>query len=77
MCMSVSDSQKKATKKYRSNNYTHIQISLNKNHDSDVIEHLNGIENKRAYIMGLIKDDMLLQHGLDVACFDEFNWDDE
>lgn len=58
--MSVSDSQKKATKKYRSN-YYNIQIALNKKHDSDVIEHLDRIKNKRAYILGLIRDDIAME----------------
>ena len=54
--MAVSESLKKAKKKYRKK-VTNLSIGLTPK-DSDVVEHLNKQDNKTAYIVSLIRKDM-------------------
>ena len=43
---------------YRKSNIISLNVSLNKTYDADVIDHLNSVENKSAYIKGLVRKDM-------------------
>ena len=43
---------------YRKSNVKIIQIPLNVKRDKDIIEHLNGKENKSGYIKELIRKDI-------------------
>lgn len=50
--------QKRASIKYDALNTTRLYIRLNNKTDSDILEHLNRIENKQGYIKALIRQDM-------------------
>lgn len=48
----------KYVKKSMAKNCKQCGFTLNKNTDADVIAHLESQPNKRAYLLGLIRDDM-------------------
>lgn len=43
---------------YQKENVKQIKFTLNKIHDLDIIEHLDGIQNKNGYLKDLIRQDM-------------------
>ena len=47
-----------ATPEYDKNNCTRINLKLNNKTDADIIEKLDGVENKQGYIKRLIKNDV-------------------
>lgn len=51
----TSDAQKRATLKYDSKNTVQYHLKLNKTTDADIIEKLNSVESKQAYIKELIR----------------------
>ena len=48
----------KYVKKSMAKNCKQCGFTLNKNTDADVIAHLESLPNKRAYILGLIREDI-------------------
>ena len=50
--------QTKASAKYIKNNVKRIVLNLNINTDHNIIEYMDGIENKQGYLKSLIKKDM-------------------
>lgn len=50
--------QKRASIKYDALNTTRLYVRLNNKTDSDILEHLDQIENKQGYIKALIRQDM-------------------
>ena len=51
-------SKKKYNKNYMKNNCVRFVLLLNKNTDGDIIDYLQSVENKNAYIKKLIRNDM-------------------
>lgn len=45
-------------KKYHKDNFTHVTVILHKEHDIDVIQHLENNKPKSDYIKRLIRKDM-------------------
>lgn len=43
---------------YQKENVKQIKFTLNKIHDLDIIEYLDGIQNKNGYLKDLIRQDM-------------------
>lgn len=56
--MSMSKAMLKAQDKYLKANTIGVYFRVNKNTDPDVVEYLNTIDNKRAYFLKLIREDM-------------------
>lgn len=56
--MVVPESQRKAARKYQKNNIKTLSINLSIKYDSDIISHLETINNKARYIKELIRKDM-------------------
>lgn len=54
----ISESQKKANKKYDENNTKQIKLKLNLKTDKDILDKLNNVGNKQGYIKKLIRDDI-------------------
>lgn len=54
----MKESTKQYFLKYRSDNCKNYTLQLNKNYDSEMIEHLSKIKNKNAYFKELIQKDM-------------------
>lgn len=52
------EAHRKAGKKYEKQNTKQFPIRLNLNTDADVIEFLESLDNKRGYILDLIRSDM-------------------
>ena len=55
------DSRTKANLKYKRKNIKQMKLDLNRNTDSDIINHLETCENKQGYIKDLIRKDMKKQ----------------
>ncbi len=43
---------------YQKENVKQIKFTLSKIHDQDIIEHLDGVQNKNGYLKELIRADM-------------------
>ena len=56
--MSVSQAQKRATAKYLKESMVQVAFRVNKNTDTDALEYLQTIENKRAYFLSMIRADI-------------------
>lgn len=56
--MAVTEAQKRAYTKYDKENTKLFALKLNKKYESDVIEILESMESKKAYIVKLIREDM-------------------
>lgn len=54
----ATEAQKRATAKYDAKNTRPIYLKLNKNTDSDILNHLEKMGNKQGYIKELIRKDM-------------------
>ena len=54
----ISESQKRASKKYESENVVKLCIKLNKKTDADVLEKLGQVDSKQGYIKELIRKDI-------------------
>lgn len=54
----TSDAQLRAIEKWRKANTTSVMFRINNTIDSDVLEHLSTIDNKRAYFLSLIRADI-------------------
>lgn len=52
----ISEAQKRAAAKYDKNNTKGIYLKLNTTTDSDIIKHLETIENVQGYIKALIRE---------------------
>lgn len=48
----------RATNKYNATHTTQLNIKLNLKTDADIVAHMETVENKRSYILGLIRADM-------------------
>jgi hypothetical protein len=53
-----SDARIAANIRYNEKHVQQFKIALNKNTDTDIIEHLSTISNKQGYVKKLIRDDM-------------------
>lgn len=53
-----SDARIRANAKYNKENTKNVVLHLNINTDKDILDHLDGKENKTGYIKDLIRDDM-------------------
>ena len=56
--MAVTEAQKRAYTKYDKENTKLFALKLNKKYESDVIEVLENMESKKAYIVKLIREDV-------------------
>lgn len=56
--MAVTEAQKRAYTKYDKENTKLFALKLNKKYESDVIEVLESMESKKAYIVKLIREDV-------------------
>lgn len=54
----ASAAQLRASDKYNKANTVNVGFRVNKNTDQDVLEWLEHIDNKRAYLLGLIRKDI-------------------
>lgn len=52
------NSQYRASQKYKKENIKRVVVSLNKNTDEEIIEHLDTIDNVQGYIKSLIRKDI-------------------
>ena len=59
--MSRTEAQKKADRKYYGARYKQVSFKLNKVTDAAVVEHLEKIDNVRAYLISLIQMDMAIK----------------
>ena len=53
-----SDARIRANAKYNKENTKNVVLHLNINTDKDILDHLDGKENKTGYIKDLIRDDI-------------------
>ena len=56
--MAKTEAQKRASKKYNTENTMNFGITLNKRTDADIIEMLEQVGNKQGYIKSLIRADI-------------------
>ena len=56
--MAKTEAQKRASRKFEANNMIQFNIRLNKRTDADVIEFLETLDNKRGFILELIREKM-------------------
>ncbi len=56
--MAVSESQRKAAKKYQQQNSKTISFVVSLKYDQDIITHLETIKNKSSYLKNLIRKDI-------------------
>lgn len=56
--MATSKAVKKAVRKYDEENTVQVNIKLNKNTDSDILEILEAVTNKQGFIKELIRTNM-------------------
>lgn len=56
--MPSSEAQRKASAKYDAANTVQFKIKLNKNKDGDMIDYLNGLDNRQGHLKNLIREDM-------------------
>lgn len=54
----TSEALRKAVKKYNASKTFGLSLRLNKETDSDIIKHLEQIENRQGYIKDLIRQDI-------------------
>lgn len=54
----ASEARLRAIDKYNKTKMVNVSIRVNKNTDADVVEYLKTIDNKRAYLLKLIREDM-------------------
>ena len=59
------DAFKKYAKQYQKNVMKSIPVRLNVNTDKDILDWLDQQENKRQYIISLIREDILKKQGKD------------
>lgn len=52
------ESQRKAQKLYEARTYRTVPIRLNLNTEADILEKLDSVDNKRQYIISLIREDI-------------------
>ena len=71
------DSRTKASAKYIKNNVKRIVLNLNINTDHDMIEYMDGIENKQGYLKSLIKKDMEEKRMKKFSIEDLQEWNEE
>lgn len=69
--------QTKASAKYIKNNVKRIVLNLNINTDQNMIEYMDGIENKQGYLKSLIKKDMEEKRMKKFSMEDLQAWNDE
>ena len=55
---SSQEAERRAKQKFEQTRIKQISLKLNDRTDADIIAHLEGIDNNRAYILGLIRKDM-------------------
>ena len=61
--MAMTDAQIRANEKWRKANTVSVMFRVNKSTDADVLEKLESVDNKRAYLLGLIRKDTGKQAG--------------
>ena len=54
----TSDAQKKAVAKYNRNKTTQFNMTLNNEHDADILRRLQEVPNKQGYVKDLIRKDI-------------------
>ena len=54
----ISDARKRADLKFKKEMIKQVSLSLHKVNDADIIEFLDKVENKRQYLINLIRNDM-------------------
>lgn len=54
----TTEAQKRAQAKYDKANTTQIILKLNKKTDADILEKLQGVDNRQGYIKELIRQDL-------------------
>jgi hypothetical protein len=54
----ATEAQKKASARYDANNTVRVNLKLNLNTDTDILEKLEGVANKNGYIKELIRKDI-------------------
>lgn len=54
----TSEAMKRAKQKYQQQSVKRVPIEFNRTTEADLIEHLDKQPNKKAYIKGLIQEDM-------------------
>lgn len=54
----ISDARLRANKKYADKNCVSFSIQLNRNTDSDILDHLQKQDNRQGYIKELIRQDL-------------------
>lgn len=59
----TTEARKKANKRYDDNNTVQFKMKLNKNTDKDILERLDNVDSKQAYIKRLIREDMHREAG--------------
>ena len=54
----MSEAKRRADDKYKKKAYTQFSVRLHNEKEADVIEHMNSVENKRDYLIKLIRSDI-------------------
>lgn len=54
----ISDARKRADLNYKKKTMKQVTLALHKANEADVIEFLDKVENKRQYLINLIRNDM-------------------
>lgn len=54
----LSDARKRADLKFKKEMIKQVSLSLHKVNDADILEFLDKVENKRQYLINLIRNDM-------------------
>lgn len=59
--MSRSEAQKKADRKYYGSRFKQVPFKLNRVTDADIIAYLDSVDNVRGFLIGLIRQHIVLQ----------------
>lgn len=54
----ATEAAKRAKKKYDQKYTKMVSLKLNKKYDTDILEHLDQVDNKQSYIKALIRQDI-------------------
>lgn len=63
--MTTSKAQLRAQAKYDKDNTVQVRLKLNKKTDRDILDYLDGCNNKQGYIKELIRADILRDNSID------------
>ena len=53
-----SEAQRRASAKYDAANTEMLHLKFNKRTDADILDKIHSVENKQAYVKGLIREDI-------------------